>query len=128
MSNPWAIWHFSDFDDSPQVPQSPETGDNTNPTYKNGDIVQLRYPDTGTLVGRSEEHGAGQDFDLSPGMLGEVLGTHPSTGMHNVLWMGKPFDNNKEFEPYGAVGWHFPTYLIPRPDVKKPGPAIRRRR
>lgn len=95
---------------------------------KSGDLVQLRYPDTGILQGRSEAHGAGQQTDLQPGMVGEYMGTDPSTGMHSVLWMGKQWNKNKEMEPYGALGVHFDSYLIPRPDLRRPGPAVRRRR
>lgn len=96
--------------------------------HQNGDLVQLRSPDTGTLVGRSEAHGAGEPTSLVPGQVGEVLGTHPSTGMVNVLYMGKPWDQNGPMEPYGATGWHFPSQLVARPDLRKPGPAIRRSR
>jgi hypothetical protein len=126
VQNPWDVWHMSGLDDSTDASPNADTPTSPNPVYRNGDLVQLRYPDTGTLVGRSEEHGAGQPTDLQPGMVGEVLGTHPTTGMHNVLWAGKAFSQNKEFEPWGSVGWHFPSYLLPRPDMKKPGPAIRR--
>jgi hypothetical protein len=94
--------------------------------YQNGDIVELQQPDWGTQVGRSEDHGAGQPFQIPAGQSGEVLGTHPSTGMVNVLYMGEPWDNNGPMEPYGATAWHFPNYLKPRPDLKQPGPAIRR--
>lgn len=131
--NPWGGWQITadDVDDDPDeehvLPTAPSSPAQPQ-SLQNGDMVQLRYPDTGTLVGRSEEHGAGDPFDLTPGMVGEVLGTHPTTGMHNILWAGKPFEQNKEFEPWGAVGWHFPSYLLPRKDVRPPGPAIRRRR
>jgi hypothetical protein len=94
----------------------------------NGDLVQLRYDDKGTLVGRSEEHGAGQDTAIGAGQVGEVLGTDPTTGMVNVLYMGSPWDKNGPMEPYGATAWHFPSYVVPRPDLKRPGPALRRSR
>lgn len=94
----------------------------------NGDIVQLLNDDYGTLVGRSEAHGAGQQTPIAAGQMGEVLGTHPSTGMVNVLYMGKPFEQNGPLMPYGAQAWHFPSDVVARPDVKKPGPAIRRSR
>jgi hypothetical protein len=119
-------WRFGGgFNGEIDIPPSP-LGETTTP-YNNGDLVQLRYPDTGTLVGRSEQHGAGQPFDLTPGMVGEVLGTHPSTGMVNVLYMGAPFDKNKAMEPFGATAWHFPSYLAPSAN-RPPGPAIRRTR
>lgn len=93
---------------------------------QNGDLVQLRYDDTGTLVGRSEAHGAGKETPIKAGQVGEVRGTDPRTGMVEVLYMGSPWDQNSYLEPYGATAWHFPSYLIPRPDMRKPGPAIRR--
>lgn len=96
--------------------------------FTNGDIVQLRYDDTGTLVGPSEAHGAGQETTIKGGQLGEVRGTHPSTGMVEVLYMGSPWDQNGRMMPYGATAWHYPSYLVPRPDVRPPGPAIRRPR
>lgn len=94
----------------------------------NGNLVQLRYDDTANLVGRSEEHGAGQETNIPAGSVGEILGTEPSTGMVNVLWMGKQFDANKQLQPFGAQGWHFQHWLQARPDLKRPGPAVRRAR
>jgi hypothetical protein len=119
FSSVQSSWVFGTMDRMASDPSDP-------PTYANGDLVRLRYPDTGTLVGRSEAHGAGQAFDLTPGMVGEVLGVHPTTGMVNVLYMGKPFDANRELEPFGATAWHFPSYLAPSTN-RPPGPAIRRR-
>lgn len=95
--------------------------------FQNGDRVQLLNDDYGTLEGRSPEHGAGQPCPLKAGQVGEVLGTHPSTGMVNVLYMGKPWDNNGPMEPYGASAWHFPSDLKLRNDIRAPGPAIRRK-
>ncbi len=89
--------------------------------------MQLRYPDSATEVGRSEEHGAGEQTTMPAGSVGEVLGTHPS-GMVNVLWIGKQFDQNKQLMPFGAQGWHLPSYLIERPDLKHPGPTVSSRR
>jgi hypothetical protein len=114
--------------DNPHVSSWKFADDPWAQPLKSGDLVQLRYPDTGVLQGRSEAHGAGQETDLQPGQIGEYMGTEPSTGMHTVLWMGKQWDNNKEFEPWGAMGTHFQSYLLPRPDLPPPGPAIRRRR
>lgn len=95
-------------------------------SYENGDLVHLLNDDYGEQVGRSEEHGAGSTIHLPRGLVGEVLGTHPSTGMVNVLYSGKPWEENGPMEPWGAQAWHFPSDLVPRPDLKKPGPAIRR--
>jgi hypothetical protein len=91
--------------------------------YQNGGLAQLRFDDKANLVGRTRE---GEEVDIPGGSVGEVLGTHPTTGMVNVLWMGQQFDDNGRMQPFGASGWHFPSYLIPRPDAKRPGPAVRR--
>ena len=91
--------------------------------YQNGDMVRLLKPDVGTLVGRSAEHGAGQDVTLPAGSVGEVLGVQG--GLVQVLFMGKQFDQNSFFEPYGATLWCWPSYLAPSPNTP-PGPAIRR--
>lgn len=125
FSSVWGGWKFADAEDEFGSP-NPTNEDMEPRNLQNGDLVQLRYPDTGTLVGRSEEHGAGQPFNLTPGMVGEVRGTDPATGMIEVLYMGKPFDQNKRMEPFGATAWHWPSYVLHRPDLKKPGPAIRR--
>lgn len=96
--------------------------------FQNGDVVQLRHPDEGTLVGRSVEHGAGQKVPLPQGTPGEVLGTDPSTGLVNVLCMGKFFEQFGAMEPFGATVWSWPSDLIPRPDLRKPGPNVVRTR
>lgn len=94
--------------------------------WKNPNLVQLRYPDTATYVGRPESGLAGTQMDMKPGSVGEIRGIDPSTGMVEVLWMGKQFDEMGKLQPFGATGWHFKHYLIPRGDLKHPGPAIRR--
>lgn len=93
--------------------------------YQNGDMVQLTQDTIGTLVGRSEEHGAGQQTTISAGSVGEVLGTDPVTQLVNVLFMGKQFDTNSYFEPFGASVWCWPSELVPS-NNRPPGPAIRR--
>lgn len=99
--------------------------------FQNGDRVQLLNDDlldypSGELVGRSPEHGAGQPYALKKNMIGEVLGTHPQTGMVNVLWMGPQFADRGPMEPYGAQGWHWPSDIKLRPDVRAPGPNVPR--
>jgi hypothetical protein len=97
-------------------------------TYQNGDRVELLNSDFGTLVGRSEAHGAGQQTPIAKGQIGEVLGTHPSTGMVNVLYAGKPFAGNGEMMPWGATMWHLPSEIKLRNDVRAPGPNVPRSR
>lgn len=113
-------------DDETEEPIQVPPADNFE--WKNPNLVQLRYPDTAEYVGRPESGLAGTQMNLTPGTVGEIRGVDPSTGMVNVLWMGKQFDQMKALEPFGASGWHFKHYLVPRPDLKHPGPAIRRKR
>jgi len=113
--------------DEVDVPPSP-LGQTTTPPYSNGDLVRLRYPDTANYVGRPESGMAGQEMTMEPNSVGEVLGTEPSTGMVNVLWMGKQFDQMGEKQPFGATGWHFQHYLTPETNSRPPGPAVRRAR
>jgi hypothetical protein len=95
--------------------------------FQNGAIVQTKEEDWGVWVGKSEAHGAGSPTKIPMNSQGEVLGQDPTTGMVNVLFMGKIADKNGPLEPYGATAWYFPSQLVQRPDVKPPGPAIRRR-
>jgi hypothetical protein len=98
-------------------------------TYRNGDRVQLQNDDWGTLVGRSEEAGAGQQAKVPKGQVGEVLGTHPSTGMVNVLYMNTPQVNrNGPMEPYGVAAWHFPSDLQLKNEIRAPGYNVPRSR
>ncbi len=98
-------------------------------TYQNGDRVELLNDDKGTYVGRSEQHGAGQEAPIPQGQIGEVLGTHPSTGMVNVLYMNTPEVNtNGPLEPFGVSAWHFPSFLKLRNDIRAPGFNVPRSR
>lgn len=125
---PWqTTWSLVSSEEDATMPPVSPTPPPTDFAWNNGQLVQLRYPDTATYVGRPESGLAGTQMDMNPGSVGEILGTHPGTGMVNVLWMGKQFNKMKKLEPFGAQGWHFKHYLTPRPDMKPPGPAIRRR-
>lgn len=94
--------------------------------FVNGNMVSTKVDDWGTYVGRSEEHGAGQPAKIPSGSVGEVLGQDPS-GMVNVLFENKITENMGKLEPNGVVAWFFPSELTLRPDVRRPGPAVRRR-
>jgi hypothetical protein len=94
--------------------------------FVNGNMVSTKVDDWGTYVGRSEEHGAGQPAKIPAGSVGEVLGQDP-TGMVNVLFENKITENMGKLEPNGVVAWFFPSELALRPDVRRPGPAVRRR-
>lgn len=100
--------------------------------YQNGQMVRTLIDDpNGTLVGRDQPQGfpegkrPGDKVTIPKGAVCEVLGTDPTTGMVNVLWMGKAFDANSFFEPFGATNWYWPSQIAPASNTP-PGPAIRR--
>lgn len=96
--------------------------------FINGNMVSTRHDDWGTWVGRSELHGAGTPAKIPRGSVGEVLGTDP-TGMVEVLFMNPAISVNEHgrMEPWGATAFFFPSEIVERPDIKRPGPAIKRR-
>lgn len=96
-------------------------------SFANGDVVQLMHEDHGTAMGRSDAHGSGQTQTIPANSIGEVLGQDPSTGLVDVMFTG-PAAQNGPMEPYYVRGWFWASDLTPRPDIPKPGPAIRRRR
>ena len=90
-----------------------------------GQQVQLLEDDVGTLVGRSEAHGAGKPTQLKAGQIGEVRGVDEVGGqtLVEVLFMDR-YQRNKQMEPYGATATFWGNQLQPRNDIKAPGPAI----
>lgn len=96
--------------------------------FVNGVLVQTRYDDQGIWQGRSEAHGAGTYGDVPAGSVGEVLGQDPS-GMVQILFMNPATGVNEhgKMEPWGISAWYLPSELVLRPDLKPPGPAIKRR-
>jgi hypothetical protein len=109
----FSSWRFGDTDVSTEDP------------WANGNLVSLRYDDVGTALGRSEAHGAGQPMNIPAGSVGEILGTDP-TGLVNVYYTG-PAKQNGPMEPHGVSAWHWRNDLVLRPELKKPGPAVKRR-
>ena len=109
------------------IPQTDERDPRWTTPLNNGDLVQLMTNyDTGIQQGRPESGQAGTEMPLPQGLVGEVLGSEGP--IVHVLWMGKPWDQNSYYEPYGAIGQHFRGSLLHRPDLKRPGPALRRAR
>lgn len=92
--------------------------------FTNGMMVSTREVDWGTLIGRSEEHGSGQSIQIPKGSVGEVLGA--DLGLVNVLFENKMTENMGPMEPNGVTAWFWESQLAPRPDVRPPGPAVRR--
>lgn len=118
VQNGWefdTMWHMSaDFVSQPEG-------------FQNGNIVSTKHEDWGTWSGKSVEHGAGSPAKIPAGSVGEVLGQDPTTGMVQVLFMGDLTKDHGPMQPYGATAWFFPSEIVERPDVPRPGPAIRRR-
>lgn len=101
---------------------------NTQPTgFQNGNMISTKYDDWGTWSGKSADHGAGSPAKIPANSIGEVLGQDPTTGMVNVLFMGDLTKDHGPLEPYGATAWFLPSEIVERPDVQRPGPAIKRR-
>lgn len=89
--------------------------------FTNGDMVQLKQADFGQTVGLN----AGETKEVPANSIGEILGVDP-LGLVNVYYAG-PQGEAGRMEPHGVTAWHWPKDIIPRPDLRKPGPATRRR-
>lgn len=92
-------------------------------SFTNGDMVRAKNDDIGTWVGLN----GGGPGPIKAGMIGEVLGTHATTGLVNVYY-SQPAEGNGPLQPHGVTIWHWPNEIDPAPGVRPPGPAIRRRR
>lgn len=97
--------------------------------FQSGNMVSTKHDDWGTWVGKSEEHGAGGAAKIPKGCIGEVMSQDPTTKMVQVLFMDKKLGVQEfgNLMPYGATGWFWESELELRPDVQRPGPAIKRR-
>jgi hypothetical protein len=89
--------------------------------FANGDMVVNKNEEWGVAVGLN----GGEQVAIPKNSRGEVLGTDP-TGMVNVYFAG-PMGERGNLEPHGVTAWFFPGELVARPDIRPPGPAIRRR-
>lgn len=96
-----------------------------NEDFANSSMVQFKEEDVGIAEGKSEAHGSGEFRTIPKNSIGEVLGQDPTTGWVDVI---VPIHDAGPMEPYHIRGWFEPEKLIPRPDVRRPGPMIRRRR
>lgn len=96
--------------------------------FNNSDMVRLEDDELmGVLQGKSEAHGAGQFKHVPKGSIGEVLGEDPTTGWVYVRFAG-PQANAGPMEPIAVQAWIEPAMLTAMPNVRKPGPEIRRQR
>lgn len=94
--------------------------------FQNGDMVRLDKEEYGVAEGRSEEHGAGQYVLIPKNSIGEALGTDQTTGWTHCLFTG-PMKDNGPMQPWGVSAWIDGSNLTAMPNVRKPGPAVRRR-
>lgn len=92
--------------------------------FANGNMVQLKNSDYGIAEGKSEAHGSGEYREVKQNSIGEVMGQDPITGLVEVIY---PLHNSGPMEPYHVRMHHFPSEIIPRPDIARPGPFRRRR-
>jgi hypothetical protein len=90
--------------------------------FANGVMVVNKNTEWGTAVGLNP----GESVEIPMNSQGEVLGQDPTTGMIEVYFAG-PMKERGNLEPHGAVAFFFPSELTLRPDIRPPGPAIRRR-
>lgn len=89
--------------------------------FQNGDMVQLKKADFGTAVGLN----GGETVEVGTNSIGEILGTDP-LGLVQAYFAG-PMSQSGKLQPHGVTLWCWPSDLIPRFDVRPPGPATRRR-
>lgn len=93
--------------------------------FVNGQMVQLKNQSMGEQVGL----GGGGQTAIPANSLGEVLGTEGSGEYEMIfVYFSGPQAEAGKLEAHGVQAWFFSNELIPRPDVRAPGPTIRRRR
>jgi hypothetical protein len=90
--------------------------------FVNGDMIVNKEQTHGTAVGL----GAGEQVMIPKNSVGEVLGTDPTTGMVNAYFAG-PMGERGKLEPHGATAWFFAGEVVARPDIRPPGPSVKRR-
>lgn len=95
--------------------------------FANGNIVQLIGSEMGVMEGKSDDHGNGQYTEITPNSTGEVLGTHEQPGLGTLVEVIFPLGGG-ELTPYHIRAWLRPDQLAARPDIRRPGPMIKRRR
>ena len=124
----FSSWSFKDEDG---IMEFVSADFNQQPSgFQSGNMVSTKADDWGTWVGKSEDHGAGSPAKIPARSVGEVMSQDPTTGMVQVLFMDSKLGVQEfgKLMPYGATAWFFPTELEERPDVQRPGPAIKRRK
>ena len=97
----------------------------------NSDMVQINGTDMGIAEGPDPSHPMhGQYMDIKSNTkgIGEVLGTDELPGLGRMVEVIFPLDKTGPLQPYHIRAWLRPEQLTLRPDIRRPGPMIRRRR
>ena len=99
--------------------------------FVNGNIVQILGTDMGVAEGRDPTNPlTGQYMDIRSNTrgIGEVMGIDNLPGIGQVVEVIFPLDKTGELEPYHIRAWLNPNQLKLRPDIRRPGPMLKRRR
>lgn len=97
----------------------------------NGAMVQINGTDMGVAEGpdpTNSMHGQYMDIKSNTKGIGEVMGTDNLPGMGQVIEVIFPLDKTGPLQPYHIRAWLKPEQLTLRPDIRPPGPFIRRRK
>jgi hypothetical protein len=97
--------------------------------WQNGAMVQLLGSEMGVAEGPDPSNAMhGSYMEIKPNSVGEVMGVDNVPGLGQTVEVIFPLHNTGELEPYHVRAWLRPEQLRPRPDIKQPGPFIRRKR
>lgn len=94
-----------------------------NDQFANSDMARIEEDTMGQSVGRDGAVDAGQWVDVPKNSIGEVMGQDPTTGWVEINFplKGGPMTS------YHVQCFVEPEKLTPMPNLKKPGPFIKRR-
>lgn len=99
--------------------------------FQNGNMVQIVGTDMGIAEGpdtTNPMHGQYMDIRSSTKGIGEVMGVSTLPGMGQVVEVIFPLDKTGPLQPYHIRAWLRPDQLRERPDIRRPGPFIKRRK
>lgn len=92
--------------------------------FNNSDMVRVNEEIYGVMEGpRQGEHGDGQYRAIPKNSIGEVLGQDRTTGWVDVI---VPLHDTGPLQPYHIRAWIEPEKLSPMPNIRKPGPFLKR--
>jgi hypothetical protein len=94
--------------------------------FNNGDMVRLEEAEMGVMEGKDPAHGAGGFKEIPAKSIGEVISQDETTGFVDVIFAG-PQAEAGPLEPYHVQAYIEPNKLTLMPNIKPPGPFIRRR-